>query len=438
MRPGAGPSLIVSFIIAAIICGFTALCYAEFASAVPASGSAYVYSYVSMGEIVAWIIGWTLVIEYALGNVAVAISWSNYFRTFLSGFGIFIPDWAASDLQSAMANPELIESAPHIFGIPVVFNLLAGVIIAAITIILIIGIKESVRANAVMVLIKLAVLGLFTLVGLSFVRPENWTPFAPNGLSGIQSGAAVIFFAYMGFDALSTVGEEVKNPKRDLPLGMIGSLVICTLIYIVIAVVFTGLVPYSDLIDKFSSSQAEPLTLALRYVDIGQWDNTLIGIVALGAIAAQFTAILAFQLAMPRILFSMSRDGLLPGVFSKVHSKYQTPHISTIFAGIAVGLPAMFVSLQDMIDLTNVMTLFIFIVVSLGIIIMRRVEPDMPRSFKTPLVPWIPIASILGCLYLMFGLPWTAWAGFVSWVVLGLIVYFAYGYRKSRLNSTGH
>ena len=435
LRPGAGPSIIVSFILAAIVCGFTALSYAEFASAIPTSGSAYAYSYAALGEIIAWIMGWNLIIEYAMGNVAVAISWSSYFRIFLSGFGISIPAWASVDTMTALADPRLTEGAPHIFGFPVAFNLLAGIIVAVVTAILIVGIKESARANTLMVIFKVAVIGIFTLLGIAYVRPDNWTPFAPNGLVGIQAGAATIFFAYMGFDTISTVAEETKNPRRDLPIGMMGSLGICTVIYVLIAMVFTGIVPYSDLLEGFQSHQAEPLTMALEHVNAGRWGDISAGIIALGALVAQTTALLAFQLGLPRILFSMSRDGLLPEVFTKIHPRYQTPHLSTIITGMAVGVTAMIMPIQEMIDLTNIGTLFIFVVVSLGIIVMRRTAPDLPRAFRAPFVPWVPAAGILGCLYLMAGLSCITWLRFGGWLAIGIIIYFAYGYRKSMMNA---
>jgi APA family basic amino acid/polyamine antiporter len=258
LRPGAGPSLIISFIITGIACGFAALCYAEFASMVPISGSAYTYSYATLGEVVAWIIGWDLIIEYAVGNVAVAISWANYFKTFVSGFGIYFPEWITTDFRTASKIPGLIEHAPHLFGIPIVFNILAMGIVAAITVLLVIGIKESSRTTTIMVIIKLIVLSIFIIIGIHYVKPANWTPFAPNGWAGIQSGAAIVFFAYIGFDAVSTVAEEVKNPKRDLPIGIIGSLIICTIFYIIVAAVFTGIIPYKVLVKTLSTSQAEP------------------------------------------------------------------------------------------------------------------------------------------------------------------------------------
>ena len=242
-RLGAGPSLILSFVLTGVACGFAALCYAEFAAMVPISGSAYTYSYATMGEFVAWIIGWDLIIEYAVGNVAVAISWANYFKTFVAGFGLMVPDWLSTDYRTAGRIPGLLENAPHIFGVPIVFNILAFGIVSLITIVLVIGIRESARINTMMVLLKLAVLGFFVLVGWKYVKPENWHPFAPNGWEGIQAGAAVVFFAYIGFDAVSTVAEEVRNPKRDLPRGIIGSLIVCTVIYIIVAAVFTGIIP---------------------------------------------------------------------------------------------------------------------------------------------------------------------------------------------------
>jgi APA family basic amino acid/polyamine antiporter len=295
-RPGAGPALVLSFVLTAIACGFAALCYAEFAAMVPISGSAYTYSYATLGELVAWIIGWDLIIEYAVGNVAVAISWANYFKTFVSGFGIYIPDWLSTDYRTAAKIPGLFENAPHILGIPIVFNILALGIVMMITVVLVLGVKESARANAVMVIVKLVVLGFFVLIGLKYVKPEHWTPFAPNGWAGIQAGAAIVFFAYIGFDAVSTVAEEVRNPKRDLPIGIIGSLVVCTVIYIVVAAVFTGIIPYDALVKTLATSQAEPLTLALQYANIERWGEIAIGIVAFGSVVAHTAVLLVFQL----------------------------------------------------------------------------------------------------------------------------------------------
>src|SRR5664279_1803088 len=358
--PPAGPGVIVSILLTAVACGFCALCYAEFASMVPISGSAYTYSYATLGEVVAWIIGWDLIIEYAVGNVAVAIGWANYFKTFLSGFGIIIPDWISTDFRTAGKIPELIDRAPHIFGIPIVFNILSFGIIAAITVILVVGIKESARANTIMVLIKLIVLSLFIIVGFNYVKPANWTPFAPNGWAGIQAGAAIVFFAYISFDAVSTVAEEVKNPKRDLPIGIIGSLIICTIFYIIVAAVFTGIIPYKALVKTLATSQAEPLTLAIQYANIQTWGNFFVGVIAFGSVVAHTAVLLVFQMGQPRIFFSMSRDGLLPKSFSKVHPKYRTPYITTILTGAVVGITSMFTSIDEMVDLTNIGTCLLY------------------------------------------------------------------------------
>ena len=432
-RPGAGPALILSFIVTGIACGFAALCYAEFAAMIPVSGSAYTYAYATLGELVAWIIGWDLIIEYAVGNVAVAISWGNYFKTLVAGFGIVIPDWLSTDYRTAARIPGLFESAPHIFGVPIVFNVLAFAIVALITIVLVIGIRESAMANTTMVLLKLCVLGFFVLVGWSYVRAENFHPFMPNGWAGVQTGAAIVFFAYIGFDAVSTVAEETRNPRRDLPIGIIGSLIICTIIYIVVAAVFTGIIPYDVLKQKLATEQAEPLTMALQYANIGRWANLFVGIVAFGSVVAHTAVLLVFQLGQPRIFFSMARDGLLPPSFAKVHPRFRTPYVTTILTGVAVALCAMFTSIDEMVDLTNIGTLFAFILVCIGILILRKRDPNRPRTFKTPLVPFVPILGVISCLYLMLGLPWITWIRFGLWLVVGMVVYFSYGFRRSRL-----
>jgi APA family basic amino acid/polyamine antiporter len=432
-RPGAGPALILSFVLTAIGCGFAALCYAEFAAMVPISGSAYTYSYATLGELVAWIIGWDLIIEYAVGNVAVAISWGNYFKTFVSGFGIVVPDWLSTDYRTAAHIPGLFAGAPHLFGVPIVFNVLAFGIVALITIVLVIGVRESASLNTAMVLLKLAVLAFFVVVGSGYARPANWRPFSPNGWAGIQAGAAIVFFAYIGFDAVSTVAEEVRDPKRDLPVGIIGSLVICTVIYIVVAAVFTGIIPYDALVKKLATEQAEPLTMALQYADIQRWGNLFVGIVAFGSVIAHTAVLLVFQLGQPRIFFSMARDGLLPPSFAKVHPRFRTPHVTTILTGAAVGVCAMFTSIDEMVDLTNIGTLFAFILVCVGIVVLRRRDPARPRAFKTPWVPVIPTLGVLSCMYLMLGLPWITWVRFGLWLAVGLAVYFSYGYRRSGL-----
>ncbi len=429
-RLGAGPGLTLSFVIAAIVCAFVALCYAEFASMVPISGSAYTYSYATLGELVAWIIGWDLIIEYAVGNVAVAISWANYFKTLMMEAGYIIPDWLSTDFQTAHKIPGLIENAPHIFGVPIVFNLLAFLIIAAITIVLLIGIRESAWFNAIMVFIKLAVLTFFIVIGVKYLKVDNWRPFMPNGWGGVASGAAVIFFAYIGFDAVSTVVEEAKNPQRDLPIGIIGSLIICTIFYIIIAAVFTGMIPYGDLVKKLSNQQAEPITLALQYANI---KGLAIYIVALGSVIAHTAVLFVFQLGQPRIFFSMARDGLLPSMFAKVHPRFRTPWVSTILTGIGVGMASMISSLDEMVDLTNIGTLFAFILVCIGIIVLRVKEPGRKRPFRVPGGAILPVLGIIGCLVLIYYLPPTSWLRFAAWLNFGFLIYVGYGSVRSRL-----
>jgi APA family basic amino acid/polyamine antiporter len=436
-RPGAGPALILSFIVTAIACGFAALCYAEFAAMIPISGSAYTYAYATLGELIAWIIGWDLIIEYAVGNVAVAISWANYFKTLVSGFGITIPDWISTDYRTAAKIPGLLNSAPHIFGVPIVFNILAFGIVAAITMVLVIGIRESATMNTTMVILKLIVLGFFVVVGWNYIKGENFHPFMPNGWAGVQAGAAIVFFAYIGFDAVSTVAEETRNPSRDLPIGIVGSLIISTLIYILVAAVFTGIIPFAVLKQKLATEQAEPLTMALQYANIGRFSNLFVGIVAFGSVVAHTAVLLVFQLGQPRIFFSMARDGLLPQAFAKVHPRFQTPHVTTILTGVAVGVCAMFTSIDEMVDLTNIGTLFAFILVCVGILILRHREPERRRAFRVPLSPLLPLLGVVACLYLMLGLPWVTWVRFGAWLIVGMVVYFFYGFRRSRLDVGG-
>ena len=431
-RPGAGPALMLSFVLTAVVCGFTALCYAEFASMVPVAGSAYTYSYGTLGELVAWIIGWDLILEYAIGNVAVAISWANYFNTLLEGLGIHLPRWLTVDFQTAHAKmPEVVANAPHVFGIPIVVNFLAFAIVAAITVVLVWGIRESARLNFWMVALKLVVLGFFVFVSFNFVKTENWTPFAPNGFTGVAAGAAIVFFAYIGFDAVSTTAEEARNPKRDMPIGIIGSLVICTVIYIIVSAVFTGMIPYAALKETLSTEQAEPLTLAMKYVSMPNW---MVGVVAFGSVVAHTAVLLVFQLGQPRIFFAMARDGLLPPTFAKVHPKFRTPHVTTIVTGLAVGVTSMFTTLDEMVNLTNIGTLFAFILICIGIIILRYKDPHRERPFRVPLGPvLLPGLGVLSSLGLIYYLPPSSWWRFLGWLVVGALIYFAYGYRHSRL-----
>jgi basic amino acid/polyamine antiporter, APA family len=444
-RPGAGPALMVSFVITAVVCGFTALCYAEFASLVPISGSAYTYSYATLGEVIAWIIGWDLIIEYAVGNIAVAISWANYFKTLVAGQikigshvvfgGMKIPDWLSMDYRTAAKVPGVYDAAPHIFGVPIIFNLLAVSIVVLITLVLIWGIRESARFNAIMVGIKILVLTFFIIVGFTYVQPANYTPFAPTGFAGISAAAAIVFFAYIGFDAVSTVAEETRNPQRNLPIGIIASLIICTVFYAVVAAVFTGLISYGELKAKLATEQAEPLTMALQHVEqIAHKDlGWAIGIVAFGSVIAHTAVLLVFQLGQPRIFFSMARDGLLPPVFAKVHPRFRTPHVSTILTGVFVAVFAAFASIDEMVDLTNIGTLFAFILVCAGIIVLRVREPDRPRPFKVHGGLVIPVLGIISCLYLIYYLPPTSWLRFAAWLNLGFVIYVGYGAVNSRL-----
>lgn len=447
-RPGAGPALMLSFMITAVVCGFTALCYAEFASMVPISGSAYTYSYATLGELIAWIIGWDLIIEYAVGNIAVAISWANYFKTLVAGLhipgiapnGIIIPDWISMDYRTAAKVPGVYENAPHIFGKPIIFNVLAVAIVTLITIVLIWGIRESARFNAVMVGFKILVLTFFIVIGFTYVQPANWKPFAPMGFAGISAGAAIVFFAYIGFDAVSTVAEETKNPQRNLPIGIIASLIVCTIFYAVVALVFTGLISYPELKAKLATEQAEPLTMALQHV--GQVFHTdlgwAIGLVAFGSVIAHTAVLLVFQLGQPRIFFSMARDGLLPKVFYKVHPKYRTPHVSTILTGVFVAVFAAVASIDEMVDLTNIGTLFAFILVCAGIIVLRIKDPARPRPFRVPGGLIIPVLGIFSCLYLIYYLPPTSWLRFAAWLNFGFVIYVGYGAVRSRLTGRQH
>ena len=449
VRLGAGPAIVISFLLTAVTCGFAALCYAEFAAMVPISGSAYTYAYASLGELVAWIIGWDLIVEYAVGNIGVAIGWSGYFRELLTHFGLALPPWLATDFRTAQLAAEAVAAgatdatslylasapttAPQIFGFNVIANLPAFLIVACITCILVLGIRESATSNNAMVILKVAIILFFVVVGLTLIRTENWTNpetggFAPNGFAGISAGAAIIFFSYIGFDATSTAAEEAKDPARDMPFGIIMSLIVCTVLYILVAGVMTGVAPWPKL------GTAEPMVTALALADGSPRLITISRfIVSLGAVFAMTSVLLVFQLGQPRIFMSMSRDGLLPPFFSKVHPRFKTPYVGTIITGLFVATFAAFANIAEVVELTNIGTLFAFVLVSAGVIVLRKAEPDRPRPFRAPWVPLTPMLAILSCLYLMVQLPWLTWARFAVWLALGLVIYFLYGIRHSRL-----
>ena len=422
---GAGSGIVVSIALAGVTSALAAITYSEFAALIPISGSAYTYAYATLGELFAWIIGWDLILEYAVGNIAVAIGWAGYFDSLLRGMGIELPRWIMTDTLSALKDPALQASAPHLGSIPIVFNLPALAIVAVITGLLVIGTRESAWVNTLMVAIKVGVIGLFLFVGLKFVRPEQWTTpsFAPNGMKGIGAGAAIIFFSYIGFDAVSTASEEAKNPQRDIPIGIIASLILCTLLYIAIALVLTGLIPWDQL------NVPDPLAVALQYIHA----NWAAGVLALGAVAAMTSVLLVFQLGQARIFMSMARDGLLPAWAAKVHPRFKTPHITTIVTGVFVGVFAAFAPIGVVLELTNIGTLFAFMLVAFGIIVLRRREPDRPRPFRTPLVPWLPLLSIAFCAYLIYNLPVITWLRFVVWMAVGAAIYFAYSIQHSRV-----
>lgn len=504
-----GPAVITLFIFTAIACGFSAMCYAEFASVVPVSGSAYTYAYTSFGEVIAWIIGWALIVEYAIGNIVVAISWSDYFTGLVAGFGLHIPEYFTMDylsasrgyneVQALLSTGSTFESlsasqkeaflawqnAPEFNGLKTIFDLPALAIVAAITALIYRGVKETKNASNIMVGVKLLVIALVIVVGAFYVNPENWSPFAPNGMEGVLKGVSSVFFAYIGFDALATTAEECKNPRKDLPKSMINSLLISTVLYILIALVLTGMVSYKEL------GVGDPLAFVFEKVNVG-WMS---GIIAVSAVIAMASVLLVFQNGQPRIWMTMSRDGLLPQAFSKIHPKYKTPAFSTLVTGFLVAIPALFMNLKEVTDLSSIGTLFAFVVVCAGVIRMESHKNEYHTGFRVPYLngKWIvpilaflgfvslavlrteaffnffrlaenflhkipmlaflalvlimsiltfknsysiiPVLGLFGNFYLMTELGLSNWIGFSVWLILGLVIYLVYGSKHSKLSN---
>jgi basic amino acid/polyamine antiporter, APA family len=409
----AGPGLVLSFVLAGFACAMAALCYAEFASMIPVAGSAYSYSYATMGELIAWIIGWDLVLEYAVAAAAVAAGWSHYLTVILDGLGIHLP--------SAFTHaPETVPGA--------IINLPAVLVVLGITAILYVGVQESARINSIIVGIKLFAVLVVIVVGFFFVKPANWSPFLPLGWAGVLHGAAYIFFAYIGFDAVSTAAEEVVEPQRALPIGILTSLGVCTVLYIAVAAVLTGMVPMAQ-IDLDAP-------LATAFVTRGL--NFAAGVISVGAVAGLTSVLLVLLLGQARIFYAISRDGLLPPAFSRIHPVYKTPSLPTVGTGIVVGLTAGLVPIKEIAELTNIGTLFAFTLVCLGIWILRHIEPGMARPFKTPLVPIVPILGAASCVLMMLGLGETTWIRFFVWLGLGLLIYFLYGRFHSVVDATSN
>jgi basic amino acid/polyamine antiporter, APA family len=413
-RPPAGPSIAISFILVAIACSFAGLCYAELASMIPIAGSAYTYSYATLGEIFAWIIGWDLILEYVVSNVVVAIGFSAYTKAQLASFGLNLPDkWSTP-----------VWEAGHWTGS--YFNFPAFFIIFILTVLLVRGIRESAEANNIMVAIKIGAILVFLLVGGALIHPANWKPFAPSGFGGIVTGGAIVFFTYIGFDSVSTAAEEARNPQRDLPFGIIASLIVCTLLYVGVSVVLLGMMKYTRFV---SGAAAEaPVAYALKMLGASRWSQSVI---IIGALTGMISSLLVFQYGQARIWYAMSRDGLFPKFFSAVHPRFKTPHWSTWVAGLAVGVPSGIFAISDAADLSNIGTLFAFVLVSLGVIILRRTQPGRPRVFRVPLVPWFPMISIVLCGGLMTGLTVITWVRFVVWLGIGLAIYMLYSRHGS-------
>jgi APA family basic amino acid/polyamine antiporter len=415
-RPPAGPAIAISFLLVAIACSFAGLCYAELASMIPIAGSAYTYSYATLGELIAWIIGWDLILEYAVSNVAVAVGFGAYLKAQLAAFHIAIPD--------AWSTP--VWASGHWTGS--FFNFPAFLVVFVLTVLLVWGIRESAEANNIMVVVKIAAILIFLVVGGMLVSPANWHPFAPSAFGGIMAGGAIIFFTYIGFDSVSTAAEEAQRPQRDIPFGIIASLIVCTVLYIGVALVLLGMMKYNTFASGNTEAANAPVAYALQQLGARPIFRTVI---IIGALMGMISSLLVFQYGQTRIWFAMSRDGLLPKLFSAVHPKFKTPHWSTWIAGLVVGLPAGLVDIGEAADLSNIGTLFAFVLVSLGVIFLRKSQPDRPRAFRVPLVPLFPIISVVLCVSLMAGLLVITWIRFFGWLLIGLVIYFLYSRRHS-------
>ncbi len=440
--PGAGTGLIGSVILASIACIFSALCYSEFASMIPVAGSAYIYTYATMGEFMAWGIGWILILEYIVAYIAVVTAWSGYFMHFIKGFSNFLPsiitnppiylihDYPTVVNELTSKGIDVNSNIPHIFGIPFCIDLPAILITILIVAILIKGIKESTKMAGFLVVVKLGVIALFVLTGLFYIKPENWsqnwiTPFIPTGISGMFMGAFTMFFAYIGFDAIATAAEETKNPQKNLPIGIVGSLLVCTVVYLFVAIVFTGVAPLGDIDVTAPVASAMSLT----------GHDKVAGMISLGALAGITSVLLVMLLAGTRILFAMSRDGFLPGIFQRIHPKYKTPHILTIFVGIICIIGTLFLDLTESAKLCNYGTLTSFVIVCVAVLILRKIDPDRKRPFKVPLSPFTPLMGIICCGGLMIYSMVSSKSStllFIVWLIMGIMFYFSYGYKNKR------
>jgi APA family basic amino acid/polyamine antiporter len=428
-RPGAGPALALSMFLVAIVCAFTGLCYAELSSMIPIAGSAYTYTYATLGELVAWIIGWDLILEYAFSNMSVSVGFAAHVVDLLDWFGIhpplmwISPAYLPTGLQDFAGN-NLYNPGWH-FG----FNIPAFLIVMILTVILVRGIRESVRANNIMVLVKMAAILVFIFAAASFIRPRNWHPFMPNGWGGVLAGGSIIFFTYIGFDSVSTAAEECRNPQRDMPIGILATLAACTLLYTAVAIVLSGIVPWRSVM-----GDAAPVVNSLKRLSLLHASNELHWVrlfVLVGALMGMISSILVFQLGQARIWFAMSRDGLLPDIFSRVHPRFRTPAFATWIAGFVVGVPAGLLDIGTVANLTNIGTLFAFVLVSAAVMILRYREPHRHRGFRVPLGPVFPVLSIIFCILLMMGLEVLTWMAFFVWLIAGLIIYFLYSRHRS-------